>query len=322
LLRPLLGITRAEITQYASDNQLEPREDQSNADTTFLRNRIRHDVLPLLEDINPRFQESLARLATIVQGDYGIIRDAVSQITARIVEWDETEAGEVAYVDRHEFMRLSIGLQRHVLRHILFDLSPGMRDIPFAQIEAACALIKNGQAGQQRDLPAENTLSLGYDEFMVHYGGDIPFPRHIPCLQPGQVIPLSTDADKIVNDHMRFYAYWVIEVRSRELHRDDPLEATLAIDADAELSLRTLRPGDRFAPLGLDGHSQKVSDAFTNLKVPKMLRSRVALLTVNEEIAWFVAPTAQGLQGRIAQPFAVSAESESVLRVRWEILTE
>jgi hypothetical protein len=48
----------------------------------------------------------------------------------------------------------------------------------------------------------------------------------------------------------------------------------------------------------------------------------VALLTVNEEIAWFVAPTAQGLQGRIAQPFAVSAESESVLRVRWEILTE
>jgi tRNA(Ile)-lysidine synthetase-like protein len=141
-------------------------------------------------------------------------------------------------------------------------------------------------------------------------------------LQPGQFIPLSTDADKIVNDHMRFYAYWVIEGRSRELHRDDPLEATLAIDADAELSLRTLRPGDRFAPLGLDGHSQKVSDAFTNLKVPKMLRSRVALLTVNEEIAWFVAPTAQGLQGRIAQPFAVSAESESVLRVRWEILTE
>jgi tRNA(Ile)-lysidine synthase len=197
-----------------------------------------------------------------------------------------------------------------------------MRDIPFAQIESACAFIKEGQAGQQRHLPGENTLTLGYDDFTVHYGGALPFPRHIPCLQPGQVVPLGTEADKIINDRMRFYSYWVIEGRSRELHRDDPLEATLAVDADAELSLRTPRPGDRFCPLGLEGHSQKVSDAFTNLKVPRMLRARVALLTVNEEIAWFVAPTAQGLQGRVAHHFAVSPQSESVLRVRWEMLPD
>jgi tRNA(Ile)-lysidine synthase len=217
-------------------------------------------------------------------------------------------------------VRLSSGLQRQLLRHVLLDMT--MRDMPFAQIEAVCAFIKSGHAGQQRHLPAEITLTLGYDEFMLHYGGAIPFPRHIPCLQPGQVIPLSVEADKIINDKMRFYAYWVIEGRSRELHRDDPLEATLAISPDAELCLRTPRPGDRFAPLGLDGHSQKVADAFTNLKVPKPLRSRVALLTVDDEIAWFVVPTAQGLQGRIAQPFAVSAESNSVLRVRWEALPD
>jgi hypothetical protein len=64
-----------------------------------------------------------------------------------------------------------------------------------------------------------------------------------------------------------------------------------------------------------------VAEAFTNLKVPKMLRARVALLTVNEEIAWFVVPTAQGLQGRVAHSFAVSPQSESVLRVRWEALS-
>ncbi|NJL93689.1 MAG: tRNA lysidine(34) synthetase TilS [Anaerolineae bacterium] len=100
--------------------------------------------------------------------------------------------------------------------------------------------------------------------------------------------------------------------------RENPLEATLALPPDAELNLRTRRTGDRFCPMGMGGQSQKLNDTFTNLKVPQELRDRIPLLTVNGEIAWFVAPTAGGVQGRIAEPFAVTPEAEHVLRLRWE----
>jgi hypothetical protein len=70
----------------------------------------------------------------------------------------------------------------------------------------------------------------------------------------------------------------------------------------------------------MNGHSQKLSDVFVNLKVPQGLRNRVPLLTVNEEIAWFVAPTASGVQGRLSERFAVKPDSDSILRVRWEII--
>ena len=248
---------------------------------------------------------------------------------ARIVEWGETvppennqgeEGGEVAFVDRYEFLRLSKGLQWQLFRRILFDLTPDMRDLPYQQIESACEFIKNGRVAQQYSLPADMTLTIGYDEFTVHYGGALPFPHYIPHLRPGQVVPLDIESESHIGDHLRFYSYRVLEGRSQQIRRDDPLEATLVIPDDAILSLRTRRPGDRFFPLGLLGRSQKLSDAFINLKVPRPLRDRVPLLTINDEIAWFVAPTAHGLQGRVSQHFAVAPGSDSVLRVRWELL--
>jgi tRNA(Ile)-lysidine synthetase-like protein len=118
---------------------------------------------------------------------------------------------------------------------------------------------------------------------------------------------------------LRLVTYWVVEERSKDLRYDDPLVCTLAIPEGARLALRTRRPGDRFRPFGMGGKSQKLSDTFTNLKAPSYFRDRVPLLTVNDEIAWFVAPTAGGPQSRIADTFAVRAEEQSVLHLRWQI---
>lgn len=319
LLRPLLDVSRAEIDAYAAEHNLHPRHDTTNDDTQYLRNRLRHEVLPMLQAVNPHIREALARLATIVQGDYEIIQNAVLRSSAELVDWGETDAGEIAYVDRRDFLALSVGLQRQMLRHICFDLTPDLRDFAFEQIEAARQFIANGETWQQQSLPADMTLMLGYDEFMIYYGGDLPFPRHIPALSKGQVVPLGVISDQVI-EQMRFYTYWVVDNRSQELVRDDPLEATLSIPPDAEIELRTRKAGDRFTPFGMMGRSQKISDTFTNMKIPRPLRDRVPLLTVNGEIAWFVAPTAAGLQGRISHQFAVNDQSESVLRVRWQEL--
>ncbi len=301
LLRPLLDVPRAAIRAHAAEMGIIAREDPSNADVRYFRNQLRHHVLPQIAALNPNAPEAIARLADIVRGDMDILNQAVISTTARLVDWGETDAGEIAFIDRHEFGRLSLGMQRQVLRHVVFDLAPDLRDLSYQQIDDAIQLILYGGTGQRLSLPAEILLWVGYDDFTLSYGGDMPFPRHIPHLDPRRVVPLSITSEHEISQGVRFYSYWVVEGRSMEVLRDDLLEATLSIPPDAELTLRTRRPGDRFCPLGLNGHSQKLSDTMTNLKIPRPLRDRVPLLLVNDDIAWFVAPTAQGLRGRVSQ---------------------
>jgi tRNA(Ile)-lysidine synthase len=316
LLRPLLEVSRQEIEAYAAEHNLSYVADETNQDTRFLRNRLRHEVLPLLQTLNPNFTDALTRMAAIVQGDYDVVLSEARQAVARNVDWLENDT---AYIDRHQFKTELVGVQRHIMREVLTEISPEIKEIPYHHIETACEMARSGTTGQQLSLPAEMVLTVGYDEVTIHAGEQMPFPRHIPHLRPDEVVYLDADGDSIYSaDHMEFYTYWVIEGRSPDLYRDDPLEATLSVPAGAEMTLRTRRSGDRFQPFGMGGKSQKISDVFINLKIPKYLRDRVPLLLVNDQIAWFVAPTAAGLQGRIADPFAVHPDTESVLRVRWQ----
>lgn len=108
----------------------------------------------------------------------------------------------------------------------------------------------------------------------------------------------------------------------RDAIHADPLGAVLAVPTELQLVLRIRRPGDRFLPRGLGGHSQKLSDTLINMRVPKVWRDRVPLLLVEDRLAWFVAPTAAGdVRGRVAEPFArPAAGSESgltIIEVRW-----
>ena len=72
ILRPLLTTTKSEILEYARENQVEYREDSSNMDTTYDRNRIRHDIIPVLESLNPSIHNTFAELASYMQslGDF------------------------------------------------------------------------------------------------------------------------------------------------------------------------------------------------------------------------------------------------------------
>jgi tRNA(Ile)-lysidine synthetase-like protein len=101
----------------------------------------------------------------------------------------------------------------------------------------------------------------------------------------------------------------------------DPLASALAVPMDCRLTLRARRSGDRFRPRGSGGHSQKLSDTLINLRVPAAWRDRVLLLVIGDEIAWFVAPTADGLRGRVGDSFAVPAAGllpgRVIVVVRW-----
>ena len=77
ILRPLLTTTKSEILAYARENQVEYREDSSNMDTTYDRNRIRHDIIPVLESLNPSIHNTFAELASYMQSLGDFLADTV-----------------------------------------------------------------------------------------------------------------------------------------------------------------------------------------------------------------------------------------------------
>ncbi|NDJ84736.1 MAG: tRNA lysidine(34) synthetase TilS [Chloroflexi bacterium] len=327
IIRPLFDIPRAMIRTYAEEQGIQPRYDVTNMDTLRARNAVRHDLIPVLSRLNPNIEATLCRLSQIIQGDVAVLEQHVEQMAAVLLEWTETtpaedgEAGEAVYLDRHEFGKLLTGTQRGLLRKVIFDLSPGVRDVSFDTIERARDLILNGHTNAQLELPEDVLLQVGYDEVTIGYGGDPVYPHHLPHLTEDQILRIDPDAEKaaITAGHHELLTYWVVEGRSRDLRPTTPLECTLMVPEGAILALRTWREGDRFKPFGMGGHSQKLADTFTNLKVPVYFRQQVPLVTINDEIAWFVAPTASGPQSRIAETFAVQGDvPQAVLRLRWQ----
>ena len=85
LVRPLLSISRADIETYCAEYRLAPRTDRSNEDTTFFRNRLRHELLPFLETYNPGIRDVLAHTADVLAGDHAVLSRAVEAAWTSLV---------------------------------------------------------------------------------------------------------------------------------------------------------------------------------------------------------------------------------------------
>jgi tRNA(Ile)-lysidine synthase len=120
LIRPLLPFTREQILAYCKANGLEPRWDLSNLDTTFFRNRLRHQVIPELKAINPNLTTVLTRTAFALQGDYEVL-DAHRQALWR--QLVQVEPGRVRLA-LAAFRNLPRGDQRALLPRAIVALRP------------------------------------------------------------------------------------------------------------------------------------------------------------------------------------------------------
>ncbi len=309
LIRPLLDLSRREIDEYVAAHGLTPRLDATNEDTTYFRNRLRHEVLPLLETLNPNVRELLARTADVLRADADLVRAAGEAALARALR--SATPGAVV-LDRAAWDGLPLSSKRHLIRAAVWRLRPALRDVTFEHVERALAVIASGQVGARATLPGGLALRVGYDALIiagagagaVEVGGDAPAlagERAGPVFGPHERVEIV-------------YGGWVFVARPLAPGDDLPalhadlLAAALVVPAGARLWLRARRPGDRFCPRGMGGRSQKLADTLINLRVPAAWRDRVPLLVVDDAIAWFVAPAAGGLRARVAEPFAVPGD--------------
>ena len=148
VIRPLLEITREETMSYCQQHQLEPRSDSSNLSLSFLRNRLRLELLPLLRKYNPGIDRALVRLAEIADGDVSFIEQQALQLWDKVAREEE----QVVYLDREKVAPLPVALQRQLVRLAIIRILGNARDIEVNHVEAIRNLLAKPR-GKRVSLP-------------------------------------------------------------------------------------------------------------------------------------------------------------------------
>lgn len=309
LLRPLLEVPRAKIEAYCAQHGLTPRFDRSNLDTTFFRNRLRHELLPILVTYNPAIKEVLNRTAAVLADDYDYLHGEMLRAWARVTR---QEAPGCIVFDLEGWRSLPNSLGRAILREAVHRLRRSLRNINWEHIERAFRIAQDRArgAGTRATLPQGLMLVVGYRDLVVADEGKTPsadVPQlgvaSVPLVVPG-VTPVPGSAWRVVAEVLTPKA-----LPSDWQTNPDPWQAFADADAAGpDVSLRVRRPGDRFCPLGMQGRAVKLNEFFINAKVDRALRDRWPLVVGQGGIVWV-----PGL--RLDERVRVRAETTRVLHL-------
>lgn len=291
-LRPLLEIERSILAAYAQAEGIEFREDPSNADLRFARNRVRRELIPQLQArYNPRLIQALGRTARILQAEDEFLA-GMAQEALRTVVCERSPLKIVLAAP--PLVNYHIAVQRRIVR-MLFE-AQGQGPFDFDLLEVVLELARRPASGPVSLAAGWRAQRCG-ERLILRCGQLPPVEAQIQC--PGRTALPSRNCTLV--------AELLPAARFPGL-RPGLGGWRAAFDAEAlagPLTLRSPRPGDRFQPLGLQGR-KKLSDFLIDRKWPRLLRDELLLLTCGGQLAWVA-----GLE--IGHPFRVRPESRRLL---------
>ena len=294
IVRPLIKVTKTEIIDYLAINGLKYVMDQLNTDLKFLRNRIRHQLLPTLKtEYNPRIIETLNRFAEIIRLEDEWMNNAIEPVFDDVLISKDSESLTLS-VPR--LCRIQVAIRRRVIRKAIEAVKGDLRRITFFHIEATLKLIEKLQAYGYLDLPsglrvrrkgaelcfAKEERDLPEIGFKFDLAEKFTFKYFVP--QPN--ISSVSIHIKETGAQLKFSKIKVENIP--DIHCPGQHVAFFDMDnLSFPLILRNFKPGDRFTPLGLNG-TQKLKKYFINQKVPRSDRERCPLLLNKDKIIWIV----------------------------------
>lgn len=272
IVRPLLDVPKGQLVDFCFHRGVLPREDTTNQDKRFYRNRVRHELLPYLEEnYQENVREHLVRLAMIMRDE----EEFLERYTEKI--YRESLVGEDG-LSLLKLRSLDVANLRRILRFAYRQFGKG--DLNFANVENMVTLVTKGQSGDRVDLPGGIFLQREYERIL--FGNDaerVVVDEEIPLVVPGKTEVLGISV----------YTK-ILDANEVDWDRIDG-QSTAVFDYDEihglPLNIRTRRDGDRFRPFGLAG-SKKIKDLFIDLKVPRKDRDLTPLLCLLDEILWVI----------------------------------
>ena len=303
VIRPLLRLRREDTERYCRERGITPRTDVSNESTTFARNRLRLNVMPELEAINPRVAESIARLSDTAAEELDALQEVIDGLWVRVLDHADPDERTVT-LHRRQLLAAPPALRRSLLRRAFSEAAGSVTDLVRSHVTEMDRLVGAG-AGRSIDLPNGMRFETRTDTVVLAPAGkdDAPYPAPFDPVE----LPVPGHMDFPGGERLE------MELVSRPDSLDTGSDVSEYADADAignTVTLRNRRDGDRFQPLGMD-EATRVQDLFVNAGVPRAWRDRVPVMESESGrgIAWVA-----GL--RIADWARVTPETERVLRIR------
>ncbi len=294
LIRPLLGIRREEIADYVRANGIVLRADETNLDRRLFRNRIRIDLLPALESLEPAALRHLGRLAELLRDDEALLESVTD------TAWRELAGrrNNVLALDAAALAGLPPALARRIVRRYLSALRGDLRGVTFDDVERILSLA-NGKERTVRGalvLRRDGDLLFPFDpNARTRRAPDLAWDGKKPIVLPGDWGSFEAGFRKNAGDGLR--------------PRDDRKEA--ALDASGirfPLMIRGRLPGDRYRPLGAPG-SKKLKEILRAKKIPVDHRDGLPVFLSGGEILWI-----PGLP--VSEDHKVKASTRKILVIR------
>ena len=295
VIRPLLDIAREETLSYCQNHHLEPRIDSSNLSLSFLRNRLRLELLPSLREYNPSIDQALLRLSKIAGDDNSFMEQQALQLWDKIAR----QEGDAIYLDKRKTVTLPIALQRQVIRLAITRILRNTRDIEVDHIEAVRSLLSK-PVGKSFPLPHSLVCQGGYNEVVIASQSSLPsspcpfpplqgkFPLKVPgeILLPGwRVIASisSTVADQSL-ESSKASSPSIIASEAKQSQGSFLAQFDLE-QVGTDLFIRQRQSGDRFQPLGMS-IPKKLQDFMVDAKIPLSWRDRIPIVCSSKQILW------------------------------------
>lgn len=298
-IRPLLGVRRSEIQAYLTDHGLSYRIDSSNCDTGFLRNRIRHTLIPLLQEYNPAISERLAATAESLAAD----EELLDSLTGDLVRKYAAVSTAGIAVPAAGVLTEPAGARLRLYRQLIGRVKGDLRRISRQHLCDIDRFLHDPKPHGTLILPDEVTVWKSY--------GSIFFALHLE--------KEVSEAVELIIEGPGEYAFpggYLLTVEMDSCHRQC---ASLPQDrarfdlgkAPFPWLVRTFRDGDRFVPSGMSGR-KKVKDLFIDMKIPRDDRRRIPLIFSGHTLLWVC-----GLRSSAAAP--VTDNTQAIANVRMEL---
>lgn len=288
ILRPLLGCSKEEILQYTTTHQLDFRTDSTNNTLDYVRNKIRHRIIPACKEINPSFLKTMEENCTVLKETEKIFRYGLQQLRQEITDkqGDEillditkTLASPAPYTLLYEILA-PIGFNKTQIKDILdsHDSLPG----------------KQFRAGNHI-LVKDRTCWRLYEDF--------DRPHTLRTIESGGRFDI---------DGHTFEITVFPRPANFEISPDPTIACLDAEIAKFPLTVRHWQTGDFFCPIGMKKNKKKISDFFTHQKMSAKQKQECLLLLSGNDIAWVIGH-------RIDERFKVTPSTRHILQISFSI---
>ena len=297
IIRPIMNFKKSEILKFLDQFNIAYHIDYTNLQTDYTRNKIRLEIIPQIEKINPNFKNSLVNLSEVSKNDYDILKEIEDDALEKVLVKKEKD---ILSFDKKSFDILSTPLKMRLIRRAIFLLYGNIKDFSKANIEE---LVKISELENGKKIIKNNLiLQKNYDNYDF-------FINNREKEKNQKEIFLKTNDEKNFASYkfktsiISYENYKIIDKKNKVFYSIDNLD-------EISIKIRYRINGDYFT-YRKNGKRKKLKNYFIDEKIDRNLRDKIPLLFINDKLCLIVGK-------RRSEDFLISENDKKILVVSVE----